>query len=86
MLHTAYTLLDANSHRAQAKSMNPVTLDKAEDVDTITSHLLGLVICARRSLICQAHDIYDFISSGFMSRLCIASLKKEQVTVGTWQL
>lgn len=86
MLHTACTLLNANSHRAQAKSMNSVTLDKVEDVDTITSHLLGFVVCARRSLICQAHDIYDFIFSGFMLGLCIASLKKEQVTVGTWQL
>lgn len=38
MPHTACTLLDANSHRAQAKSVNPVTLDKADDVHTITLH------------------------------------------------
>lgn len=64
--YTACTLLDANSHRAQAKAMNPLTLDKAEDVSTRGDFALTpLPLCCVKAgfwrSICQTDGIYDVV-------------------------
>lgn len=74
ILFTACTLRDANSHRAWANSVNPVTLDKAVDVDTVTSHQRGSALSGLFGKMCQpcllkfGQDVPDLHIVGFSQR------------------